>query len=155
MNRAIKKNNGGPPSVSRTIPIVYTVAAILALFGLADALYLTVMHITGQSVICGGAAGCSKVLASQYSHIGPLPIAALGVIGYFAAFSCATFAAFRYARAQFFFSIAVGLMFLGTLWLLYVQAFLIHQFCQFCLFSAAIVFLLAGLVVATPLPKKL
>jgi hypothetical protein len=31
-------------------------------------------------------------------------------------------------------------MFLVTLWLLYVQAFL-HAFCRYCLFSAALVWL--------------
>jgi len=41
-------------------------------------------------------------------------------------------------------------MFLGTLWLLYVQAFLLHAYCRFCLFSAATTFLLAGLVIALP-----
>jgi uncharacterized membrane protein len=41
----------------------------------------------------------------------------------------------------------------ATLWLLYVQAFVLHSFCRFCLFSAAITFLLMGLVVATPPPS--
>jgi uncharacterized membrane protein len=41
-------------------------------------------------------------------------------------------------------------MFLGTVWLLYVQAFLLHAYCRFCLFSAATTFLLAGLVIALP-----
>ena len=40
-------------------------------------------------------------------------------------------------------------MFVVTLWLLYVQAFRLHAFCQYCLFSAAIIFFLAGLVVAS------
>jgi uncharacterized membrane protein len=31
-----------------------------------------------------------------------------------------------------------------------VQAFLLHAFCRYCLFSAAITFLLTGLIVATP-----
>jgi hypothetical protein len=38
----------------------------------------------------------------------------------------------------------------GNWWLLYVQAFIFHCFCRYCLFSAAITFLLAGLVVASP-----
>jgi len=41
-------------------------------------------------------------------------------------------------------------MFLMTLWLLFVQAFRLHAFCRYCLFSAALVFLLTGLVVARP-----
>jgi uncharacterized membrane protein len=44
-------------------------------------------------------------------------------------------------------------MFATTLWLLYVQAFLLHAFCRYCLFSAAFTFLLAGLVVAGLPPR--
>jgi uncharacterized membrane protein len=44
-------------------------------------------------------------------------------------------------------------MFLATLWLLYVQAFVLKAFCDYCLFSAAIVFLLTGLLIAMP-PKR-
>jgi uncharacterized membrane protein len=39
-------------------------------------------------------------------------------------------------------------MFATTLWLLYVQAFVLHAFCDYCLLSAAVTFTLAGLVVA-------
>jgi uncharacterized membrane protein len=41
-------------------------------------------------------------------------------------------------------------MFLATLWFLYVQAFLLHAYCRYCLLSAAITFLIAGLLIATP-----
>jgi uncharacterized membrane protein len=44
----------------------------------------------------------------------------------------------------------VGAMFLATLWFLYVQAFVLHAYCRYCLFSAAITFLLAGLMIALP-----
>ena len=41
-------------------------------------------------------------------------------------------------------------MFAFTLWLLYVQAFVLHSYCRYCLFSAAMVFILAAIVVLTP-----
>jgi len=31
-----------------------------------------------------------------------------------------------------------------------VQAFLLHAYCRYCLFSAAVTFLLAGLLIAVP-----
>jgi len=46
--------------------------------------------------------------------------------------------------------LTAGAMFLGTLWFLYVQAFLLHAYCRYCLFSAAITFLIAGLLIAVP-----
>ncbi|HAF14230.1 MAG TPA: hypothetical protein DCK99_11145 [Blastocatellia bacterium] len=62
----------------------------------------------------------------------------------------ATLAGFCCARARIFLTLAVIGMFAATLWLLYVQAFILHAFCLFCLLSAALTFLLAGIVVATP-----
>lgn len=134
---------------SRVVPIVYSLAAILALVGLADAVYLAVLHLTGQSAVCGASTGCSKVLASKYAQIGPVPVALLGVIGYFTVFGLATFAAFGYLLARKWVAWVVGLLFLGTLWFLYLQAFVLHAFCPFCLASAAVTFILAGLMLAT------
>src|SRR5436190_6710932 len=140
-------------SPSRRAIILYCVAAFFCLLGLADATYLTVLALTGETAACGGQIGCSEVLGSAYSKLGGIPVAAFGVAGYFTAFTFATFAAFNYARARLFFALSVGALFAATLWLLYVQAFLLHAFCRFCLFSAAICFLLMGLVVASPSPR--
>ena len=145
-----KKQNDAP---SRGRTIVYSIAGFFCLLGLADATYLMVLALTGEAAACGGQAGCSEVLASAYSRLAGIPVAAFGVSGYFTAFSFATFAAFNYARASKLFALMVGVLFASTLWLLYVQAFLLHAFCRYCLFSAAICFLLMGLVVATPLPR--
>ena len=138
----------------RTRAVVYSIAAVICIAGLADASYLTVQELTGGNVVCGGSASCSEVLGSAYAKIGSVPVAAVGVLAYFSAFALATFAAFGYARARQLFAFAVSAMFAGTLWLLYVQAFLLHAFCRYCLFSAAMTFLLAGLVIATPSGRK-
>ena len=137
-------------TVSRFRTILYTVAAIVSLAGLADATYLTVQALTGETLVCGGSPDCFRVLGSAFAKVGRIPIALFGTLAYFSVFSFATFAAFGYARARLFLSLTVGAMFLATLWLLYVQAFLLHAFCRYCLFSAAIIFLLAGLVIALP-----
>ncbi|MEY2485879.1 MAG: Vitamin epoxide reductase family [Verrucomicrobiota bacterium] len=135
---------------SRARAILYTVAALISLAGLADATYLTVQYLTGETAVCGGSPDCFKVLGSAYAHFRNVPVAGLGALGYFSAFSFATFAAFDYARARRFFVYIIWGMFAATLWFLFVQMFLLHAFCRYCLFSAAIVFLLTGLVVASP-----
>lgn len=137
-------------SGSRTRVIFYTIAAVISLAGLADATYLTVMYLTGETAVCGGSATCFQVLGSAYARIGGIPVAAFGALAYFSAFTFAIFAAFGYARMRTFFALMVCTMFATTLWLLYVQAFLLHAFCRYCLFSAAAVFLLTGIVVASP-----
>jgi uncharacterized membrane protein len=142
------------PAPSRGRIILYSIAGLFCLLGLADATYLTVLALTGETAACSGQAGCFEVLGSAYSKVAGIPVAALGLAGYFTAFTFAVFAAFDYARARTFFAITVCALFAATLWLLYVQAFLLHAFCRYCLFSAAITFLLMGLVVAAPPPPR-
>ena len=126
----------------------YALAAIVSLIGLGDSIYLTIEHITGQSVRCTVIAGCSEVLGSSYAVVAGIPLAAVGAAAYFGVFSLATLAAFGYRLAGVLLAILVVIMFLMTLWLIYLQAFVIHHFCQFCLLSALVTFVLAGLVVA-------
>jgi uncharacterized membrane protein len=143
-----RQKNG--PAISRARVILYSVAALFCVAGLADATYLSVIAFTGETAACSGEAGCFEVLGSKYARFAGLPVAAFGVLGYFTAFTFATFAAFGYKRAEKLFALTVCLLFAATLWFLYVQAFLLHAYCRYCLFSAAITFLLMGLVVATP-----
>jgi uncharacterized membrane protein len=144
------KPRGSATGTSKVPLIFYSIAASLALAGLADATYLTVQSLAGETAVCGGSADCFRVLGSAYAKIRGVPVAAFGIVGYFAVFTFAIFAAFAYVQARNLFNLAVWTMFLGTLWFLFVQTFLLHAYCRFCLFSAAIVFLLTGLVVAGP-----
>jgi len=137
-------------TVSRFRTIIFIVAAIVSLAGLVDATYLSVQALTGETLGCGGSPDCFRVLGSAYARVAGIPVALFGVLAYFSAFTFATFAAFGYARAHAFLILTIGAMFLATLWLLYVQAFLLHAYCRYCLFSAATTFLLAGLVIALP-----
>ena len=141
-------------TVSRFRTIIFIVAAIVSLAGLADATYLTVQALTGETLGCGGSPDCFKVLGSAYARVAGIPLASFGVLAYFSVFTFATFALFGYARARIFLILTVGAMFLGTLWFLYVQAFLLHAYCRYCLFSAATTFLLAGLVIALPAGRE-
>ena len=123
--------------------------AAVALVGLLDASYLTVEHLTGQSVRCMIVTGCDEVLQSKYATVAAgVPVAAFGALAYFAVFSLATLAAFGYDGARRLLAPLVALMFLATLWFFYLQAFVIHAFCAYCLLSAAVTTALTLLVVA-------
>src|SRR5215213_3396080 len=117
---------------------LYVTAAIVSLLGLADATYLTVEHVTGRSVRCTIVAGCSEVLSSSYAVVAGIPLAMVGAAAYFSVFSLAILAAFGYRVAGSLLTPLIIAMFIVSLWLIYLQAFVIHAFCQFCLFSAAI-----------------
>jgi uncharacterized membrane protein len=124
-------------------------AAIVALIGLADAIYLTVHHYTAVPVPCSIIEGCEQVLTSAYSEIGGIPLAAFGAAAYFVAFSLAVLAAFGDRRLWTVFGIQTILMSAFTTWLLYVQGALIGAFCQFCLISAITTFTLYLLYLAS------
>jgi uncharacterized membrane protein len=125
---------------------LYAATALISLFGLGDAIYLTIEHITGQSVRCTIISGCSEVLSSSYATVGGIPLAAIGATAYFGVFSLATLAAFGYRGASLLLTLLVLSMFVVSLWLIYLQAFVIRAFCQFCLFSAAVTILITAIV---------
>jgi uncharacterized membrane protein len=139
-----------PSGGSRARTIMFSIAAVLAVVGVAETTYLTVLHLSGANVVCLGASKCSEVLRSVYASFGGVPLAAIGAVGYFAAFSSALLAAYDYRRAATVFGITVTVMFLGTLALLYIQAVVLKAFCDYCLLSAALVFLLTGIAIALP-----
>jgi uncharacterized membrane protein len=134
------------PNLARRAVVLYGIAALISLIGLADSIYLTVEHLSGRSVRCTLVSGCSEVLSSQYATVRGFPLAAIGAIAYFVVFSLATLAAFGYKGVDKLLTVIVGAMFLTTLWLLYLQAFVIGHFCQFCLLSALVTTTLTVLV---------
>jgi uncharacterized membrane protein len=137
----------------RILPLV---AAVVALAGLIDAIYLTVNHYTGEKVPCSVTGGCETVLSSKFAEIGGVPLALFGVLAYFTVFSLATLAAFGDNRMWKILSVVVALMAIFSLWLVYLQAFVIGAFCQFCLLSAGTTFTLLTLVIIKQLlPKRL
>lgn len=135
------------PVSSRRATVIYGIAAFVSLIGLADSIYLTVEHLSGRSVRCTITSGCSEVLSSPYATVRGYPLAGLGALAYFAVFSLATLAAFGYKGMGKLLLVLVGVMFLTTLWLFYLQAFVIRHFCQFCLLSALVTTTLLVLVV--------
>ena len=125
---------------------LYVAAAVLALVGLIDAIYLTIKHLSGQGVQCTVTTGCEEVLTSAYATIGGYPLAAFGAVAYFTAFSLATLALFHYPFARKLLFYLVIMMLLVSLFLIYVQAFVLGKWCQYCLLSAAVTFCLTAVV---------
>lgn len=133
---------------------LYIAALLLSLVGLSDALYLTIKHLSGQSVQCTVTTGCEEVLTSTYAMVAGYPLAVFGAAAYFAAFSLATLALFGYSFARQSLLYLVALMALVTLFLLYVQAFVLGKWCQFCLLSAGVTFCLLFIVIAERLIRS-
>ena len=128
--------------------LLYWIMAAVSLVGLGDSIYLTVQHLSGETLRCTLISGCSEVLGSSYAVIAGVPLAVMGAAAYFTVFSLAILAAFGYRLAGTLLIALVGGMFVMTLWLTFLQAFVIHHFCQFCLLSALTTLILTGLVIA-------
>lgn len=113
-------------------------AAVVALGGLADAVYLTIHHYTAVPVPCGEAFDCTSVLSSQYAEIAGIPLAVFGALAYFVAFALAILTVYGNRTAWKLFGLQIVLMAGFTCWLIYLQAFVIKAYCQYCLISAAV-----------------
>ena len=134
--------------------LLYASVGLVSVIGLVDAIYLTVEHLAGRSVKCTIVSGCSEVLSSQYASMAGVPLASVGAFAYFTVFSLATLAAFGYKGMGKVLAVTVMLMFLFSIWLVYLQAFVIRAFCQFCLLSALVTLVLAVLVVAITIRNR-
>ena len=142
------------PSPRRTIAWLPIAAAIVALVGLGDSIYLTIHHYTAEAVPCGEMFDCEMVLNSAYATIYGVPQAIFGAIAYFTAFALALMTAFGDRRWWWVFGFQVALMAAYSTWLIYVQAYLIKAYCQFCLLSAGTTFTLLFLFLVSVFLKK-
>jgi uncharacterized membrane protein len=128
------------------------VAAMAAMVGLADSGYLTVKHLRGDYVRCD--TDCSAVLGSKYAEIAGVPLAEIGAVAYFAVFVAAVLAAIGLRGARNVVALMAIPMALTSLGLVYLQAFVIHAFCEYCLLSAAACITLAALVLTEWLLRR-
>jgi uncharacterized membrane protein len=126
--------------------------ATLALIGLGVAGYLTYEKFTGGGLICwGGSQQCEIVQNSPYSQIGPLPVAVLGLMGYLifltvTALQLRSSLERRRTLAGLNFGLALG-AFLYSVYLTYLELFVIYAICTWCVISAVLVTLI--LILAT------
>lgn len=110
-----------------------------AFLGFIDATYLTVEHYLGGVVPCVLTAGCDRVTTSVYSHLGPVPVALLGSIYYLAILLAILILVLKkdsqpnwWRNLSYFFTLGL----LASFWLVYLQAFILHAWCFYCLISA-------------------
>src|SRR5437660_8105182 len=97
-----------PGSLSRGGVILYSVAALFCLFGLADATYLTVLALTGESAACSGQTGCFEVLGSAYSRVAGISVAGFGGAGFFCGVTRGIFAVFHFGGRRAIVARAAG-----------------------------------------------
>ena len=119
----------------------------LTLAGLADTSYLAAKHFAGTPVNCSVLSGCDKVLASPYAVVGSnIPLALLGAFYYFLLLVLVlVYLQNKNKSAALLFFGLSALGFLFSIWLTYLQFFVIRALCFYCLSSAGFTAILFAL----------
>lgn len=114
----------------------YLLIAGLALVGLAFASYLTYLDYSrAQVTFCEVGSGCDTVRESEYVTLLSVPVALLGIVGYLAIISVALgpFSS-RFKKASLAAMATIGFVF--SAYLTYLELFVIHAICPYCVASA-------------------
>ena len=136
--------SAAPP---RRRPRALTIAiAATILAGVAVATYLTVVHYAGSDPVCvGGSSGCHTVQSSDYAELAGIPVAVIGLVGYLA-LGLSLLVPGEPGRA-----LGMGMALAGagfSLYLTYLELYVIDAICQWCVASAVLMVVLAVLMTA-------
>lgn len=123
--------------MNQTHRILLRIILVVAFLGFADSTYLTVQHYLNTIPPCSVVQGCEEVLTSKYATVAGIPVALGGVLYYLAV----VFLALWYLvqrpneRPRLLFPLTI-VGFLVTLYLVYLQLFVLHAICAYCMGSA-------------------
>ncbi len=136
-------------------------AALLSLVGLFVSAYLYLYKIGRIGTLACGTGGCETVQMSTWSRFAGVEVALIGVLGYGLLLAVALIALRpplaerRWPVSLFTALAAAGVLF--TAYLTYLELFVIHAICRWCVGSAAIIvtLLMLGLLALrrTPEPR--
>jgi uncharacterized membrane protein len=111
-------------------------AALLAIAGIGVATYIAIAESGGGAPKClAGGHGCQTVADSRYSHLAGINVAVIGIAGYV----LLLLAALLPGDAGRFGGFLGGLVGFGfSLYLTYLELFVIDAICQWCVVSAVL-----------------
>ncbi|HTX90952.1 MAG TPA: vitamin K epoxide reductase family protein [Anaerolineales bacterium] len=136
--------------VSRFEQILKWTTIGLAILGMVDAIYLLILKYTQAEVMCVGNHGCITVNNSSYSMIYGIPVSVFGILAYLAIAGIV----FMETRSKLLkengplavFGISLaGVAF--SAYLTYLEFYVIHAVCPFCMASATIITLILILAI--------
>jgi len=139
-----------PTHHDKTGPAFYWTSFVLACLGVLDATYLLIYKLTNNNAMCLGNGGCHDVNFSSYSEIGGIPVSVFGMAAFLAiAGILLSEPRLKIARengplAIFGISLA-GVAF--TAYLTWLEIYVIHAICPFCVASAVIIALILILAI--------
>lgn len=125
--------------------------SLLTVVGLGVAGYMAYTDLASTALVCGGIGDCDTVHASAYAFLLGVPVSVLG-LGSYAAIALLLVARQRVA-GEGAYLVLLGVLAIGvsgtvfSAYLTYVEFFVIHAVCLWCVASAAVVAALAFLAV--------
>ncbi|HSQ37694.1 MAG TPA: vitamin K epoxide reductase family protein [Acidimicrobiia bacterium] len=131
---ARRDEEAGAPGI--TVPL-------LALVGMGVAVYLTFVETSGSEAVCGPLGNCNAVQQSKWAEVLGIPVGIIGVAGYAVVLVSWTVARFRSGRLADWVAVALhagavaGTVF--SIYLTFLEPFVIGATCMWCLSSAVIV----------------
>lgn len=143
-------------ALGREVPVIDAwggrLIPVLAVAGLAVALYLTYVETTNTQAVCGPVGDCNEVQASPFAKLfGVLPVGLLGAVGYVAilvAWALGRYAKGAWSRLAPFAILGMALFgVLFSIYLTYLELFIIRAVCIWCVTSAVIMAALLALAV--------
>jgi uncharacterized membrane protein len=130
-------------------------AALLSLAGLFISAYLYLYKIGKIGTLACGTGGCEMVQLSPWSRVAGIEVSLVGVVGY-AVLTALSLAALqpglssrRWPAQLLTLLAAIGVVF--TLYLTYLELFVIHAICRWCVGSGAII---VAILIATLLDRR-
>ena len=118
-------------------------ATFVAAFGIGVATYLAISTAGGDAPVClAGSKGCETVTSSSHSELAGINIAILGIAGYVMLLICALLRGDA-ARMGGFVGALIGFGY--SVYLTYLELFVIDAICQWCVASAVLMTILFAL----------
>lgn len=113
----------------------------LVVLGILVAGYLSVAHFTNSDVLCSSGGGCDMVRQSAYSTVLGVPVAVIGLGGYFTILAVLVLEEIGGPLSDSAPILVFGLSLVGILYsayLTYLELFVIFAVCPYCVASAII-----------------
>jgi uncharacterized membrane protein len=127
---------------------------LLAVTGLIVAGYLAYVETQAVTAVCGPVGDCNAVQTSEFAYLFGIPIGVLGVVGYMAILVVWAWGRWRANETAMLVILGMsGLGVLFSIYLTYLEPFVLGAVCAWCLTSAVVMALLLMVSVKTALPQ--
>jgi uncharacterized membrane protein len=134
-----------PPPGEKSASALYWSSFVLACLGILDSTYLLIYKLTNNNAMCIGSGGCHDVNFSSYSEIDGIPVSVFGIVAFlFIAGILLLEHRLKFARENgplaIFGASIFGVAF--SAYLTWLELYVIHAVCPFCVASAVIISLI-------------